>query len=98
MSIPELGKYMENGINIDPVPLTMEEFAVAGGMGDKVSLFLSVFFFYFLIFSCFFFKISCLFLSKYLGRSASLHMIFLYCVTSLCRHSKICTSEYVNRL
>ena len=29
-SIPELGEYMENGINIDPKPLTMEEFAVAG--------------------------------------------------------------------
>lgn len=28
---------MENGINIDPVPLTMEEFAVAGDMDGKVS-------------------------------------------------------------
>ncbi len=35
--IPELGKYMENGINIDPIPLTMEEFAVAGEMDGKVS-------------------------------------------------------------
>jgi predicted sulfurtransferase/predicted O-methyltransferase YrrM len=30
-SIPELGVYMENGINVDPRPLTREEFAVAGG-------------------------------------------------------------------
>ena len=29
-SIPELGNYMENGINIDPKPLTREEFASAG--------------------------------------------------------------------
>ena len=29
-SIPELGKNMENGINIDPIPLSMEEFRVAG--------------------------------------------------------------------
>ncbi|GAX24973.1 hypothetical protein FisN_2Lh249 [Fistulifera solaris] len=29
-SIPELGSYMENGINIDPIPLTREEFATAG--------------------------------------------------------------------
>jgi len=29
-SIPELGEYMENGINIDPIPLTMEEFRTAG--------------------------------------------------------------------
>jgi hypothetical protein len=27
---PELGQYMENGINIDPKPLTMAEFAIAG--------------------------------------------------------------------
>eukprot|EP00977_Amphora_coffeiformis_P009230 scaffold2102_cov161-Amphora_coffeaeformis.AAC.14 len=33
-SIPELGEYMENGINIDPKPLTMEEFAVAGVPAD----------------------------------------------------------------
>lgn len=29
-SVPELGGYMENGINIDPKPLTREEFVVAG--------------------------------------------------------------------
>lgn len=29
-AIPELGEYMENGINIDPQPLTQEEFATAG--------------------------------------------------------------------
>jgi predicted sulfurtransferase len=29
-SIPELGEYMENDINIDPKPLTLEEFASAG--------------------------------------------------------------------
>lgn len=29
-SIQELGSYMENGINIDPVPLTRDEFATAG--------------------------------------------------------------------
>jgi hypothetical protein len=29
-SIPELGEYMENDINIDPKPLTLEEFEVAG--------------------------------------------------------------------
>jgi predicted sulfurtransferase len=29
-SIPELGRYMENDINIDPKPLSQEEFAVAG--------------------------------------------------------------------
>ena len=29
-SIPELGNYMENDINIDPKPLTLDEFAVAG--------------------------------------------------------------------
>lgn len=29
-SIPELGEYMENDINIDPKPLTLDEFAVAG--------------------------------------------------------------------
>lgn len=28
--VKELGEFMENGINIDPIPLTMEEFAVAG--------------------------------------------------------------------
>ena len=33
-SIPELGEYMENGINIDPKPLTQEEFAVAGVPAD----------------------------------------------------------------
>lgn len=33
--IPELGTYMENGINVDPIPLTMEEFAVAGDMDGK---------------------------------------------------------------
>ena len=34
-SIPELGSYMENGINIDPVPLTREEFAIAGVPGTS---------------------------------------------------------------
>ena len=29
-SIPELGVHMENGINVDPKPLSMEEFAIAG--------------------------------------------------------------------
>ena len=29
-SIPELGKNMENGINIDPITLSMDEFQVAG--------------------------------------------------------------------
>eukprot|EP00980_Cylindrotheca_fusiformis_P029803 scaffold23882_cov113-Cylindrotheca_fusiformis.AAC.1 len=29
-SVPQLGEYMENGINIDPKPLTREEFIVAG--------------------------------------------------------------------
>mmetsp|Transcript_4247 Transcript_4247/g.8126 ORF Transcript_4247/g.8126 Transcript_4247/m.8126 type:complete len:986 (+) Transcript_4247:118-3075(+) len=33
--IPELGQYMENGINIDPIPLTIEEFAVAGTMNGR---------------------------------------------------------------
>lgn len=33
-SIPELGQYMENGINIDPKPLTQEEFSVAGVPAD----------------------------------------------------------------
>ena len=33
-SIPELGSYMENGINIDPKPLTVEEFATAGTPAD----------------------------------------------------------------
>ena len=28
---------MENGINIDSIPLTMEEFSVAGDMNGKVS-------------------------------------------------------------
>ena len=36
MQIPELGVHMENGINIDPIPLTVEEFAVAGDMDGKV--------------------------------------------------------------
>ena len=29
-SVPELGTYMENDINIDPKPLSLDEFAVAG--------------------------------------------------------------------
>lgn len=29
-SIPELGEYMENGVNIDPIPLSQAEFARAG--------------------------------------------------------------------
>ena len=28
---------MENGINVDPVVLTIEEFGVAGGLNGKVS-------------------------------------------------------------
>jgi len=35
MEIPQLGVHMENGVNIDPLPLTMEEFAVAGDMDGK---------------------------------------------------------------
>lgn len=38
MQVPELGKYMENGINIDPVPLTMDQFATAGDMDGRVSM------------------------------------------------------------
>ena len=34
MEIPELGKHMENGINVDPITLTMDEFRVAGNMAD----------------------------------------------------------------
>jgi len=34
-TIPELSSYMENGLNIDPIPLTMDEFAVAGDMNGK---------------------------------------------------------------
>lgn len=37
LAIPELGEYMENGINVDPIALTMEEFAVSGDMDGKVS-------------------------------------------------------------
>jgi predicted sulfurtransferase/predicted O-methyltransferase YrrM len=33
-SLPELGQHMENGINIDPMSLTREEFAVAGVPAD----------------------------------------------------------------
>ena len=29
-SIPELGVHMENGINVDPKPLSKDEFAIAG--------------------------------------------------------------------
>lgn len=29
-SIPELGQYIENGINIDPIPISNQDFAVAG--------------------------------------------------------------------
>mmetsp|Transcript_18327 Transcript_18327/g.27217 ORF Transcript_18327/g.27217 Transcript_18327/m.27217 type:complete len:647 (-) Transcript_18327:37-1977(-) len=36
-SIPQLGVHMENGVNIDPIALTMEEFNKAGSEGDKVS-------------------------------------------------------------
>lgn len=46
MQVPELGKYMENGINIDPVPLTMEQFATAGNSDGKVSLSCVCYFFY----------------------------------------------------
>ena len=38
MQIPELGVNMENGINIDPIPLTVDEFAVAGDTDGKVRL------------------------------------------------------------
>ena len=31
-----MGKHIENGINIDPIPLTIEEFAVAGNIDGKV--------------------------------------------------------------
>ena len=34
-SIPELGSYMENDINIDPIPLSVEEFQIAGDMNGK---------------------------------------------------------------
>jgi|TARA_B110000211_G_C13563840_1_gene328963 hypothetical protein len=34
--IPEMGKYIENGINIDPKPITMKEFDVAGNIDGKV--------------------------------------------------------------
>lgn len=34
-AIPELGKYIENGINIDPLPLSVEDFAVAGNIDGK---------------------------------------------------------------
>jgi len=36
-AIPEMGEHIENGINIDPVPLTVEQFAVAGNIDGKVS-------------------------------------------------------------
>jgi hypothetical protein len=29
-AIPELGTWMENGVNVDPKPLSVEEFATAG--------------------------------------------------------------------
>ena len=38
MEIPELGENMENGVNVDPVPLSIEDFAVAGGMDGKVRI------------------------------------------------------------
>jgi hypothetical protein len=38
MQIPELGVHMENGINIDPIPLTVEEFTVAGDLDGKVCI------------------------------------------------------------
>lgn len=34
-SIPELGTYMENDANIDPIPLSVEEFQIAGDMNGK---------------------------------------------------------------
>lgn len=34
-SIPEFGDYIENGINVDPIPLSRDEFAVAGGPGGR---------------------------------------------------------------
>ena len=34
--IPEMGKHIENGINIDPKTITMKEFAVAGTIDGKV--------------------------------------------------------------
>ena len=33
-----MGKYVENGINIDPKPLTVEEFSIAGNIDGKVSV------------------------------------------------------------
>lgn len=33
-----MGKYIENGINIDPKPLTVEEFSIAGNINGKVSV------------------------------------------------------------
>lgn len=36
-SIPQLGVHMENGVNIDPIALTMEEFNKAGSEGDELS-------------------------------------------------------------
>jgi hypothetical protein len=33
---PEMGNHIENGINVDPVPLTIEEFAEAGKLDGKV--------------------------------------------------------------
>mmetsp|Transcript_8258 Transcript_8258/g.15560 ORF Transcript_8258/g.15560 Transcript_8258/m.15560 type:complete len:534 (-) Transcript_8258:157-1758(-) len=36
-AIPEMGKHIENGINIDPVALTVEEFSVAGNIDGKAS-------------------------------------------------------------
>lgn len=39
-SVPELGEFMENGVNVDPIPLTMEEFRTAGktmGEGEEPS-------------------------------------------------------------
>ena len=50
-TVPELGSYMENGINIDPIPLSMEEFSVAGEMDGKVSVLLPFSYFTHLIFN-----------------------------------------------
>ena len=31
-----MGRHIENGINIDPIPLSMDEFSVAGHIDGKV--------------------------------------------------------------
>ena len=36
-AIPEMGEHIENGINVDPIPLSIEQFALAGNIDGKVS-------------------------------------------------------------